>query len=170
MRTLHTRSPCSPNLAAPKADQSSQDSPKRAMGSVASAQSSASAAAWRDFRRTNHNAPPAIAPTATATFHFTRSTLAARDQLAILIHLAPCDQAWAGTVSVYEATPRGTHRCTACPGGMWRTARQPTAAERDYLPAAALKRRPPPPAQVPSQARAPPAPHRPRCQRSSSSV
>jgi hypothetical protein len=51
------------------------------MGSVASAQSSASAAAWRDFRRTNQNAPPATAPTATTTFHFTRSTLAACDQL-----------------------------------------------------------------------------------------
>jgi hypothetical protein len=50
------------------------------MGSVASAQSSASASARRDLRRTNQNAPPAAAPTASTTFHFTRSTLAARDQ------------------------------------------------------------------------------------------
>ena len=49
-----------------------QLSPKRATGSVASAQSSASDAARRDLRRTNHKAPPATAPTASTTFHFTR--------------------------------------------------------------------------------------------------
>jgi hypothetical protein len=49
------------------------------MGSVASAQSSASAAARRDLRRANHTAPPATAPTATTTFHFTRSTIAASE-------------------------------------------------------------------------------------------
>jgi hypothetical protein len=47
------------------------------MGSVASAQSSASAAALRDLRRANKIAPPATAPTANTTFHFTRSTIAA---------------------------------------------------------------------------------------------
>ena len=49
------------------------------MGSVASAQSSASAAARRDLRRANHIAPPAAAPTASTTFHFTRSTIAASE-------------------------------------------------------------------------------------------
>ena len=57
-------------------ESASQASPKRAIGSVASAQSSASAAARRDLRRTNQNAPPATAPTASTTFHFTRSTIA----------------------------------------------------------------------------------------------
>jgi hypothetical protein len=46
------------------------------MGSVASAHSSASLAARRDLRRTYHNVPPATAPTASTTFHFTRSTIA----------------------------------------------------------------------------------------------
>ena len=54
----------------------SQASPKRVIGSVASAHSSASAAARRDLRRTYHNVPPATAPTASTTFHFTRSTIA----------------------------------------------------------------------------------------------
>jgi hypothetical protein len=73
------KSPCSTNPTALNTDESafgvrrgSQDSPKRAMGSVASAQSSASAAARRDLRRANQNALPATAPTASATFHFTR--------------------------------------------------------------------------------------------------
>jgi hypothetical protein len=57
-----------------------QSSPKRAMGSVASAQSSASDSARRALRHTYQYAPPAAAPTASTTFHFTRSTLAARDQ------------------------------------------------------------------------------------------
>jgi len=55
----------------------SHASPKRVIGSVASAHSSASAAARRDLRRTYQNVPPATAPTASTTFHFTRSTLAA---------------------------------------------------------------------------------------------
>ena len=108
------------------------------MGSVASAHSSASAAARRDLRRTYQNVPPATAPTASTTFHFTRSTLAAV-LIASLAKLAPrlmarsarcgCSD-WAGTVSVYEATPGDARQPLAGPGRMRRTAFEPAAAGR----------------------------------------
>ena len=110
---------CSPSLTAnnagylsPTCQALSQESPKRAMGSVASAQSSASAAARRDLRRANKIAPPATAPTASTTFHFTRSTIAAligRDRYGV----------------AYQATPWSTHSCTRCPGWMWSSADKP---------------------------------------------
>src|SRR5207342_1787019 len=96
------------------------------MGSVASAHNSASASARRDLRRTYQNAPPATAPTASTTFHFTRPTLAT-------VFVGRSDSGRAqlrrGTVSVYEATPGGIRRRTPCSGRVWRAASQPTTAQ-----------------------------------------
>jgi hypothetical protein len=81
------------------------------MGSVASAHSSASAAARRDLRRTYHNVPPATAPTATTTFHFTRSTLAAV-LIASLAKLAPRGSRF---VAAYFVVARGRKACPLHP-------------------------------------------------------
>jgi hypothetical protein len=110
------------------------------MGSVAAAQSSASASARRDLRRTNQNAPPAAAPTASTTFHFTRSTLAARDLfgpvrcrsmrrlpgalIAVLLALAGC-----GVLPANQPEPSVTPTSGSPEATVFPTSAAPSASE-----------------------------------------